>query len=126
MVYIHGNGEKIMLFQFTKKLAKNFKELSSISLICSKNFKRLLYKKIFDFFLDKDLISGNPSSLKPTDSFINQLLLIMHDIYISFDDGYEFRGVFLDISKAFDKLWLDDLIFKLEDNGISGVLRYYD
>ena len=26
-----------------------------------------------------------------------------HEIYKSFDDGYEVRGVFLDISKAFDK-----------------------
>ena len=52
------------------------------------------------FFLDKDLISGNQSG-----SCINQLLLITHDIYESFADGYEFKGVFLDISKAFDKLW---------------------
>ena len=30
--------------------------------------------------------------------------------------------VFLDISKAFDKVWHDDLIFKLQENGISGNL----
>ena len=60
---------------------------------------------MFGFFLDKDLISGNQSSFKAAGSYINQLLLITHDIYESFADGYEFRGVFLDISKAFDKLW---------------------
>ena len=69
---------------------------------------------MFGFFLGQDLISGNRSSFKPADSCINQLLLITHDIYKSFDDDYEFRGFFIDISKAFDKLWHDDLTFKLE------------
>ena len=35
-------------------------------------------------------------------------------------NGTEVRHVFLDISKAFDKVWLDGVIFKLEQNGISG------
>ena len=39
-----------------------------------------------------------------------------------FDDGLQVRSVFLDISKAFDKVWLDGVIFKLEQNGISGDL----
>ena len=34
----------------------------------------------------------------------------------------ETRAVFLDISKAFDKVWHDGLIFKLESYGISGPL----
>ena len=35
---------------------------------------------------------------------------------------YEVRGVFLDISKAFDKVYYEGLIFKLERIGISGKL----
>ena len=81
---------------------------------------------MFDFFPGKDLISDKESSFKTGGFCINQLLLITYNIYKSFDDGYEFRGVFLDIYKAFDKLWHDDLIFKLVDNGISGVLRCWD
>ena len=74
---------------------------------------------MFGFFVDKGLISANQSGFKPGDSCINQLLSITHNIYKSFDDGYEVRGVFLDISKAFDKVWHDGLIFKLQENGIS-------
>ena len=41
---------------------------------------------------------------------------------MSFDDGFEVRGVFLDISKAFDKVWHKGIIFKLKQNGFSGKL----
>ena len=34
----------------------------------------------------------------------------------------EIRAAFLDISKAFDKAWHDGLLFKLNQNGISGSL----
>ena len=74
---------------------------------------------MFRFFLDNKLISTNQSSFKPGDSCINQLLSITHEIYKSFDDGLEVRSVFLDISKAFDKVWHEGIIFKLEQNGIS-------
>ena len=62
------------------------------------------------------------SGLRPGDSCINQLLCITHDIYQSLDDGLETRGVFLDISKAFDKVWHEGLLFKLKQNGISSNL----
>ena len=37
-------------------------------------------------------------------------------------DGYEVRRAFLDISKAFDKVWRNGLIYKLKQNGVSGEL----
>ena len=77
---------------------------------------------MFEFFIENELISSNQSGFKPGDSCINQLLAITHEIYKSFDDGFEVRGVFLDISKAFDKVWHEGLIFKLKQNSISGNL----
>ena len=59
---------------------------------------------MFIFFTDNNLISPNQSQFKPGDSGVNQLLAITHEMYESFDEEFEVRGVFLDISKAFDKV----------------------
>ena len=68
------------------------------------------------------MISPNQSRFRPGDSCVNQLIPITHEIYESFDDGFEVRGVFLDISKVFDKVWHEGLLLKLSLNGISGNL----
>ena len=74
---------------------------------------------MFGFFIENDLISQYQSGFKPGDSCINQLLSITHKIYQSFDEGFDVGSVFLDIFKAFDKVWHDGLIFKLKQNGVS-------
>ena len=78
---------------------------------------------MYEFFTENNLIPPNQSGFKPGDSYINQLLSMNHQIYKSFDDfGLEVLGIFLDISKAFDKEWLKELLYKLKQNGISGKL----
>ena len=72
--------------------------------------------------LENDLISPNQSRLKPRDSCINQLLSITHELYNSFDEGFEVRSAFLDIFKAFGKVWHKGLLFKLSQNSIFGNL----
>ena len=105
-----------------KKGDKQIYRPVSLPPIFGKILERLIFQEMFPFFIENKLIAANQSGFKPGDSCINQLIAITHEIYQSFDAGYEVRGVFLDISKAFDKVWHKGLIFKLKQNGISGKL----
>ena len=113
VVPVHKKGDK--------KCLKNYRPVSLLP-ICGKIFERLIFNEMFRFLIENNLISSNQSGFNPGDSCINQLLSITHEIYKPFDDGFEVRGVFLDISKAFDKVWHKGIIFKLQQNGISGKL----
>ena len=98
----------IPVFKQTKKSknkpeVKNYHPISLLS-VSSKIFERLLYDSMFQFFTENSLISQNQSGFKPGDSCTNQLMSITYQIYKSFDDGHEVRSVFLDMSKAFDKV----------------------
>ena len=77
---------------------------------------------MFTFLTDNNLISPNQSGFRPADSCVNQLLAITHEICKSFNEGFEVRRIFLDISKAFDKVWHEGLLLKLNQNRISGNL----
>ena len=59
---------------------------------------------MFDFFSNNNVLSPNQSEFRPGDSYINQLLSINHESLSVFDRGLNVPGVFLDISKAFDKV----------------------
>ena len=74
--------------------------------------------------LKENLLNPNQSGFRPSDSCINQLLAITHEIFKAFDCNppLEIRSVFLDISKAFDKVWHEGLIYKIKSMGISGEL----
>ena len=55
-------------------------------------------------------------------STVNQGTSIYNNICKALDNGLEYRVVFFDISKAFEKVWHKGLLFKLRRAGISGKL----
>ena len=89
-----------------------------------KIFERIIFDNIYRYLDENKLLNTNQSEFRPKDSCVYQLIEITHNIFSSFDCNptLETRAVFLDISKAFDKVWHRGLIHKLESIGISGNL----
>ena len=106
-----------------RQLKKNYRPVSLLP-ICGKIFEKLMFDAIYEFLCENQLLTPNQSGFRAGDSTINQLLSITHKIYSAFEElpSRETRAVFLDISKAFDKVWHDGLLFKLKSYGISGCL----
>ena len=106
-----------------KQIASNYRPVSLLQ-ICSKMFEMLIINELFTFFEKKNLLSKHRSGFRPGDSCIYQLRAITLDICLSFDSNpsLETRGVFLDISKAFDRVWHDGLLFKFKQNSVGGNL----
>ena len=83
---------------------------------------KLIFDSIFSLMTHNKLLNSCQSGFRPNDSCINQLISITHNIYCAFDvnPSLEVRGVFLDLSKALDKVWHEGLLYKLKSNGING------
>ena len=104
-----------------KQDVKNYRPISLLP-ICAKIFEKIVFKQLYSYFVSNNLITKNQSGFRSGDSTINQLIDLCNVIYKSFDEpnSYEVRAIFLDISKAFDKVWHEGLIYKLKQNGVCG------
>ena len=72
------------------------------------------------------MLSSLQSGFIPGDSTVNQLANLYHMFTEALDAGKEVRTVFCDISKGFDCVWHEGLIYKLKAAGVSGdVLRWF-
>ena len=106
-----------------KQIVSNYRPVS-LQPISSKIFEKLIFNELFKFFQDKNLLSKRQLDFCLGNSCIYQLLAITHDIVLSFDwnPTLETRGMFLDISQAFDRVWHDGLLFQLKQNSVSANL----
>ena len=96
----------------------------TVSLLCTseKVFKRNVFKHIYNHFQDNNIFTPLQSGFIPGDSTVNQLIYLYDFFSQALDFRKEVRVVVCDISKAFDCVWHEGLLKKLEAAGITGHL----
>ena len=98
-----------------KNVKSNYRPISLLPTF-GKILEKLMYDSLYSHFVSCDLLNPNQSGFRPGDSTVNQLISITHAIFKAFDCNppLDVRSVYLDISKAFDRVWHDGLIYKLK------------
>ena len=110
-----------------KKKSKNDKSnYRPISLlpILSKIFEKIIFESLYSYFTKNNLLVSCQSGFIKGDSCVSQLLSITHTIHKNLDanPSLDTKGIFLDMSKAFDKVWHEGLIYKLRSFGVQSKL----
>ena len=89
-----------------------------------KFLKKIIFNRIYNLHLEERILNPDQLCFRLSDSYVDQLIAITYEIFEAFDCNprLEVRSVFLDISKSFDKVWNEGLLYKLKLVGISGEL----
>ena len=120
--YFHSSLKDANVTPIHKKEDKsspsNYRPISLLS-TAGKTMERCVHKHLFNYINRNNLLTPFQSGFIPGDSTTNQLLHTYHTFCEAVDNGKEVRVVFCDISKAFDRVWHKDLLYKLAAMGIS-------
>ena len=104
-----------------RQLMSNYRPVSllpSLSKICEK----AVFVRLYNFLNNTGFFYRFQSGFKPGDSTVMQLIFIVDKIYKALEKGHEVRAVFLDISKAFDRVWHRGLFVKSKSLGVDDQL----
>ena len=115
------NGKRPTLCQCKKKernIISNYRPISLLP-ICGKSFEKIIFDNLYTYIFQNGFITDKQSGYRNGDSTIKQLLSITHEIYKAFDASDEIRVIFLDINRAFDRVWHDGL------SCASGIISHF-
>jgi hypothetical protein len=99
----------------------NYRPVSLLSCL-SKVFEKAIFKHVFNFLRQNLILTVHQSGFLPGDSTVNQLVNLYNTFSKALDEKKDVSIVFCDISKAFDRVWHNGLLYKLEKVGVGGNL----
>ena len=100
----------------------NYRPISLLSCL-SKILEKIVFRNIYNHLSENSLLSDFQSGYRPHHSTQMQLAYMTDSLYESLDKEQDFTALYLDVTKYFDKIWHQGLIFKCENEFfISGPL----
>ena len=102
----------------------NYRPVSLLS-CTSKLLERVVFKNLFNYIRDNNILTPHQSGFQSGDSTTHQLSYLYHVFCKALDSKKDVRIVFCDISKAFDRVWHDGLLYKLSKIGVGGKLLQF-
>ena len=91
----------------------NYRPISITSCL-GKIMEKIIFKYLYNYLPEHEILTTYQSGFRPNDSTTNQLLEIYHIILENLDKGKDIKFIFCDVSKAFDKVWHRGLLHKLK------------
>ena len=101
-------------------LLTNYRPISLLPSI-SKILEKIIHKRLYFFLQVNDLLIPNQSGFRKGHSTDLAIIQLLDKITKSFVNKEHLIGIFMDLSKAFDTIDHDILIYKLKRYGIRGL-----
>ena len=101
------------------QLLDNYRPISTLP-IFSKIFEKLIYSRIYDFLVAKNVLYEKQFGFRRNHSTSHAINYSIKYIADKIEQKKHVIGIFLDLSKAFDTICHNKLLVKLESYGIRG------
>ena len=106
-------------------LLANYRPISVLP--CFSKLERIMYNRLFKYLSENSILYKKQFGFQTSHSTEHAILLLINQLYQSFDESKFTLGIFIDLSKAFDTVDHKILTKKLELYGIKDCnLRWFE
>ena len=103
----------------------NYRPISLTSCV-ARTMEKPLHCQVLEYLQTNGLLYEHQAGFQPNHSTVTQLCFLTHKWQMTLDKGHHVQTAFRDLSKAYDRVSIPGLLFKLSDLGLSGeTLRWF-
>ena len=123
--YVPSNfrkGTQIPLYKGKNTCTLDMNNYRGITLLTNLNkvFEILLWERLKDWWEEEQVISPLQGACRTGRSCLHSALALQETVSVGLDTNKRVLVTYLDVSKAFDGVWIDGLFYQLRKKGIVG------